>query len=54
MIVMLPSKKSKKNHRTLSGKIWDLMEDEVEEDIKAGRVAGPFKSVKELMRDLRS
>jgi bifunctional DNA-binding transcriptional regulator/antitoxin component of YhaV-PrlF toxin-antitoxin module len=54
MIVMLPSKKSKKKHRTLSDKIRDLMEEEAEEDFKTGRVAGPFKSVEELMRDLRS
>lgn len=54
VIVMLPSKKSGKNHRSFSDKIWDLMEEEAEEDIKAGRVAGPFNSVEDLMRDLRS
>ena len=54
VIIMLPSKRSAKNHRAFSDKIWDLMEEEAEEDIKAGRVAGPFKSVEELMRDLRS
>lgn len=37
-----------------SDKIQDLMEEEAEGDIKAERVAGPFKSVEELMRDLRS
>jgi AbrB family looped-hinge helix DNA binding protein len=53
-IIMLPSKKLKKNHQWLSEKLWELMEEEAEEDIKAGRVVGPFKSVAELMRDLRS
>lgn len=31
---------------------WQEMEKEAEEDIKAGRVYGPFDSVDEMMKDL--
>lgn len=54
IIIMLPRKGSAKKQRAFTDKIWNLMEEEVENEIKAGRVAGPFKNVKELMRDLRS
>jgi len=53
-IIMLPNKKHKKNQQWLSEKLWELMEEEAEEDIKAGRVSGPFKNVADLMHDLRS
>lgn len=54
IIIMLPRKGSAKKQRAFADKIWDLMEEEVEREIKAGRVTGPFKNVAELMRDLRS
>lgn len=34
-------------------KKWQKMERGAEEDIKAGRVFGPFKSVKELLKHLK-
>lgn len=33
-------------------KEWQAKEREADEDIRAGRVAGPFKSAKALLRDL--
>lgn len=35
-------------------KEWQKREKEVEEDIKAGRILGPFSSGKELLRSLKS
>ena len=35
-------------------KEWQKREKEAEEDIKAGRIFGPFSSGKELLKSLRS
>jgi hypothetical protein len=54
-IVFIP--KRIKNNRKLSKKLnkifWSYLEQEAEDDIKAGRVAGPFETVEELLRDLK-
>ncbi len=34
-------------------KNWQKMEKDAEEDIKSGRVTGPFKSAKDLLKSLR-
>jgi hypothetical protein len=54
-IVFIPehAKKNAKFRKKANAFLWDLMEREAEEDIKAGRVSGPFATVEELLKDLR-
>lgn len=55
-IMFIPEKvkRDKKLRKELNEKLWDQMEQEAEDDIKAGRVAGPFETLDELLRDLKS
>jgi hypothetical protein len=47
-------KQNKKQRKELNEKLWDQIEQEADDDIKAGRVAGPFETLEELLRDLKS
>lgn len=47
-------KSNKKLRKKLNELLWNFMEQEAEDDIKAGRVAGPFGTVEELLRDLKT
>jgi bifunctional DNA-binding transcriptional regulator/antitoxin component of YhaV-PrlF toxin-antitoxin module len=55
-IVFIPEKvmHNLQLREALNQYLWDQMEDEAEEDVKAGRVASPFTTVAELIHDLRS
>lgn len=53
VIVPLHAKKSAKLRKRVNAFLWDLMEQEAEEDMKAGRVSGPFTTATELLRDLK-
>jgi len=54
-LIFIPEKvrKDKKLREELNKHIWDKMEEEAEEDIKAGRVSGPFDKVEDLVKHLR-
>ncbi len=54
VIVPLHAKKNAKLRKQVNAFLWDLMEQEAEEDMKAGRVSGPFTTAAELLRDLKS
>ncbi len=55
-IVFIP--KRVKNNRKLRKKLneifWSCLEQEAEDDIKAGRVAVPFETMEELLQDLKT
>jgi len=44
-------KKNKKLRNELNERIWDKMEQEAGEDIKAGRVSEPFETAEELLAE---
>jgi len=54
-ILFIPEKvrRNRKLLKALNDRLWDLMEQEAEEDINAGRVAGPFETLGKLLRDLK-
>lgn len=53
-IIFVPErvKQNKKLRKEFNERLWDQMEQEAENDIRADRVAGPFETVEELLRDL--
>lgn len=55
VMLLVPEKllKNAKAKRMLNDWIWDRMEREAEEDIKAGRIVGPFKAVEEMSKSLK-
>ncbi len=53
VIIPLHAKKSARLRKQVNAFLWDLMEQEADEDIKAGRVSGPFTTAAELLRDLK-
>lgn len=53
-IVLTPQKLIPKEQEWFWTKKWQEKEREAEEDIKAGRVYGPFTSGKELVKSLKS
>ena len=55
-IIFIPEKikQNKELRKELNDRIWDQMEEEADEDIKSGRVSGPFETAKDLLRDLKS
>jgi AbrB family looped-hinge helix DNA binding protein len=55
-ILFIPEKvaRDKQQRKKLNERLWDQMEQEAEDDIKAGRVAGPFETLEDLLRDLKS
>lgn len=53
VIIPLHAKKSAKLRKQVNAFLWDLMEQEAEEDMKTGRVSGPFSTAEELLRDLK-
>ena len=53
-IVLVPKKLVPKDQAWFWTQEWQEKEREAEEDIRAGRVSGPFKSAKELMKSLKS
>jgi len=52
-VVLTPKKLIPKDQAWFWTKEWQEKEREAEEDIKAGRVSGPFTSGKELIRSLK-
>jgi len=54
VIIPLRAKKSAKLRKQVNAFLRDLMEQEAEEDIKSGRVSGPFTNAEELLRDLKA
>lgn len=34
--------------------LWDRMEEEADNDVRAGRVSKPFETVEDLLRDLKA
>lgn len=54
MIVLVPRKHIPKDQRWYYTDTWQRMMQEAFEDLKAGRMAGPFESVEDLIKDLRS
>lgn len=53
-IVLVPRKHIPKDQQWYYTKEWQRMMQEAFEDLKAGRVAGSFESVDELIRDLNA
>lgn len=53
VIVPLHAKKNAKQRKQINAFLRDLMEQEAEDDMKAGRVSGPFATAAELLRDLK-
>jgi hypothetical protein len=55
-IIFIPKrvKNNRKLRKKLNDVLWSYLEQEAEDDIKAGRMAGPFETVEELLRDLKS
>ncbi len=45
--------KNKKLRQKVNERLWDIMEQEADNDIKAGRVSGPFDSIEDLLKDLK-
>lgn len=52
MLVFVPAKHIPKDQRWFYSKEWQRMMQEAFEDVKQGRVAGPFESVEDLLADL--
>ena len=54
-ILFIPEKvkRDRKLRKELNERLWDQMLQEAEDDIKAGRVAGPFATVEELLQELK-
>ena len=53
-IVMVPKRLIDADQAWFWTKEWQEKEREADEDIRAGRVSGPFKSVDDLMKHLES
>ena len=53
-IVLVPKKLISKDQAWFWTQEWQDKEREAEEDIRASRVSGPFKSAKELIKSLKS
>lgn len=53
-IVLVPRKHIPKDQRWYYTDQWQQMMREAFEDLKAGRLAGPFESAEDLIKDLRS
>ena len=53
-IIITPQKLVSKDQLWFWTKEWQEKEREAGEDIKAGRISGPFKSAKELLKSLKS
>jgi AbrB family looped-hinge helix DNA binding protein len=53
-IIFIPEKlkRNRKLRKELNERVWDKMEQEAEDDIKAGRVAGPFETAEELLSEV--
>lgn len=53
-VMLVPRKSIPKDQRWYHTPAWQQMMQKAFEDLKKGRMAGPFKSVDELIKDLRS
>lgn len=53
-IIIVPTKMIPKDQAWFWTKEWQEKEREAEEDIKAGKLYGPFRSGKELVKSLKS
>ncbi len=53
-IVLVPRKHIPKDQQWYYTDAWQQMMQEAFEDLKAGRMVGPFESVEEFIKDLRS
>ena len=54
VITLIPKELIDKDQAWFWTKEWQEGEREADEDIKAGRVAGPFNTIEELLKDLKS
>ena len=54
MLVFVPAKHIPKDQRWFYSEEWQRMMQEAFEDVKQGRVAGPFERVEDLLADLQS
>lgn len=54
MIVLVPRKHIPKDQQWYYTDQWQRMMQEAFEDLKKGRIRGPFETVEELIKDLRS
>ena len=54
VITLVPQKYIPKDQRWYHADTWQRMMQEAFEDVRGGRVRGPFESAEELIRDLRS
>ena len=54
LIVLVPRKRIPKDQEWYYTDEWQRMMREAFEDLKAGRMAGPFESAEDLIKELRS
>jgi len=55
-MLLIPTKllKNARARKMLNDWIWDRMEREAEDDMKAGRLTGPFKTAEEMIKSLKN
>ncbi len=53
-IFLLPQKLVPREQTWFFSKEWQAKEREADKDIKEGRISGPYDSIKDLLKDLKS